>query len=329
MLTDELQIDFPNDHDRELLNDIIGRLSDSTWCEGDPLDITDQEKVRYDWAWFSEVVMHHRRFFFEDYEDNPADDDRSPRVLLERIFECAENYDVIRVLPAGTMLFRARHQAPNTKLTSAQELGTPPKKSANQANRMSPAGIPMFYASDKAETAVRETAKRCGRFALGLFETRRAATILDLTEIPPVPSLFAVIPDSLEFRPKEVLAFLNHVADEMSKPIQRDDRVHIEYVPTQVVTEFVRSRRTEDETRIDGIKYWSAVHPNHASYAIFATQENLLPTNGGIQRPDEDRWLELVSVNEHDVKADHIEQWKTEIPERYERDYQRLLSGDE
>ena len=110
MLTDELQIDFPNDHDRELLNDIIGRLSDSTWCEGDPLDITDQEKVRYDWAWFSEVVMHHRRFFFEDYEDNPADDDRSPRVLLERIFECAENYDVIRVLPAGTMLFRARHQ---------------------------------------------------------------------------------------------------------------------------------------------------------------------------------------------------------------------------
>ena len=188
MLTDELQIDFPNDHDRELLNDIIGRLSDSTWCEGDPLDITDQEKVRYDWAWFSEVVMHHRRFFFEDYEDNPADDDRSPRVLLERIFECAENYDVIRVLPAGTMLFRARHQAPNTKLTSAQELGTPPKKSANQANSMSPAGIPMFYASDKAETAVRETAKRCGRFALGLFETRRAATILGLTEIPPVPS---------------------------------------------------------------------------------------------------------------------------------------------
>ena len=82
LLTDELQMDFPNDHDTELLKEIIDRLPEYVWCQRDPFDVTDQEKARYDWAWFSEVVMHHRRFFFADYEDNPADDHRSPGVLL-------------------------------------------------------------------------------------------------------------------------------------------------------------------------------------------------------------------------------------------------------
>ena len=183
---------------------------------------------------------------------------------------------------------------------------------------MSPAGIPMFYACDNPETALRETASCAGRFVLGYFETRRKSIILDLTNIPPVPSLFAVIPDSLEFIPRVVLGFLNHVADEISKPIQRDDRVHIEYTPTQVVAEYVRSKPTREGAQVDGIKYKSTVHPGYVSYVIFATQDNMLPAPQSPRTQNNDRWLELVSTREEDVEPDDIDRWGKEIANRLE-----------
>src|SRR5262249_23506696 len=45
----------------------------------------------------------------------------------------------------------------------------------------------------------------------------------------------------------------------LAKPIKKDDREHIEYVPTQVVTEFLRHEfRTEGGHRVKGIIYQSA-----------------------------------------------------------------------
>ena len=329
LLSEEIELELPNDYDRKLFQEIIDRLPQRTWCEADPYDVPDRERVRYDWAWFTEVVTHRRRFFFEDYESRPHSNNLSPGKLLERIFEYTENYELFRTIPVGTRLLRSRCQKPETELTSPQELGPPPEEIANQANRMSPAGIPMFYACDNSETALRETAKKAGRFVIGEFETRRPAVILDLTDIPSIPSLFAVISDSVESRPREVLSFLNHISDEISKPVQRDDRVHIEYIPTQVVTEFVRSKLTREGTHVDGIKYRSAVHPEYASYVIFATQDSLLSTEKGTQILDTDRWLELVSTREHDVIQEDIERWEKEIPEQYRRDYRRLLYGND
>ena len=181
----------------------------------------------------------------------------------------------------------------------------------------------MFYGCDYAETALRETAAGPGSFAVGRFKTLRPAVILNLTEIPPVSSLFEVIPETLEFRPREVLTFLNHVREEISKPVQRNDRSHIDYIPTQVITEFVRSQLIGLDTRVDGIKYWSAVHPGHASYVIFATQEDLIPTPGEHRTPGNDRWLGLTDKCEMIVSQEDIEHWKDEVPERYEEDYQR------
>ena len=329
LLTEEIELDLPNDYDGKIFQEIIDQLPQRTWCQADPYDVPGQEKVRYDWAWFTEVLTHRRRFFFEDYESGPHSANLSPGELLERIFQYTENYELFRTLPAGTRLLRARSQKLGEKHTTPQDLGPPPKEIANQANRMSPAGIAMFYACDNPETALRETAKKTGQFVIGEFETRRPAVILDLTDIPSIPSLFAVISDSSEFRPREVLSFLNHIADEISKPVQRDDRVHIEYIPTQVVTEFVRSKLTREGARVDGIKYQSAVHLGHSSYVIFATQDNLLSTEEGPIRLETDRWLELVTTRKQDVIQENIDKWKKEIPERYRRDYHRLLYGND
>jgi len=103
---------------------------------------------------------------------------------------------------------------------------------------MSPAGIVMMYVSEDAGTALAETVDQEGTYVVGEFVTERGALILDLAELPETPSIFYEVPDSMEYDPRQNLIFLHHIAREISRPIARDDRVHVEYVPTQVVTEF-------------------------------------------------------------------------------------------
>jgi hypothetical protein len=154
---------------------------------------------------------------------------------------------------------KAEHHA------TAFALGPPPLEAAVQTNRMSPPGIVMTYVADDAETALAETANKPGRFALGEFVTERDALILDLTRLPHAPSIFAELPDSREYDPRVPLNFLHHVSRVISKPIARDDRAHVEYVPTQVVTELetasiARMRRIKAAT---DISYSDSVDSGH------------------------------------------------------------------
>ena len=129
----------------------------------------------------------------------------------------------------------------------------------------------------------------------GRFERLKPITVLDLTGIPPIPSLFESISDSAEVVPRRALTFLHHIAKEMSRPIERDDRVHVNYVPTQVVTEFIRDQLTWGDTRIEGIRYQSSVHPGHVSYVLFANEAHVESTT---DKPvGYNPWLRLVEVN--------------------------------
>ena len=314
-LFSDIGLDFPQDVDEKLADAVIDHISDHDWCEANPYGLNDMEVARFSWEHFCKVVAHQRRFFFADYSEEPEGEIYSPATVLAKLFEYAENYDLFIPFPAGTQLFRARFQGCGVQLETAQDLGPPPEERATQSNRMSPPGIPMFYAGENKETALRETANASGSFVVGCFETRRPAVLLDLTKVPPIPSLFQEMPEHLEYRPREVLGFLNHIIREMSKPIERDDRVHIEYVPTQVVTEYIRSKLIHERTRIDGIKYPSAAHPGHSSYVLFATQDNLLPNPPNADSlwypMDEDRWLKLTGRSECLVTQEQIDLWKT------------------
>ena len=204
LLLHKLGFDLPRDDSGRLLRELLSLLPDISWCEASPFGLDDEENIRYRGAHFCDVVMHRRRFFFADYNDDTGDDTSSPRQVLNKLFKDAERYDLFRRLPSGTKLFRARFQKPDAKFTTAQELGPPASEFAVQSNRMNPPGTPMFYGCDGPGTAVRETANREGQFATGCFETRRPAIILDLTDIPSVPNLFQAIPDGLDFRPSRV-----------------------------------------------------------------------------------------------------------------------------
>jgi RES domain len=112
--------------------------------------------------------------------------------------------------------------------------------------------------------------------------------VLDLTRVPPVPSFFA--PGARQSRSS--ILFLSRFADgEISRPIERDERIHIEYIPTQVMTEYFR--REFAEAHLLGIRYASAMHAGGVCTALFAGAAAVLEGFPGEEEP-EGRWLRLV-----------------------------------
>src|SRR5206468_10715826 len=99
-------------------------------------------------------------------------------------------FGLVRALPAGREIFRGRQEATATDQT-CRALGSPPAERASQS-RMSPAGIPMFYGAFSPRVAHAETySAKKGRFlTIGRFVTARPLLVLDISQAPPLPSLF-------------------------------------------------------------------------------------------------------------------------------------------
>lgn len=52
------------------------------------------------------------------------------------------------------------------------------------------------------------------------------------------------------------------------QPVARDDRIHTDYVPSQVVTEFLREHKFEAGS-LDGIMYGSVAAPGKRNLVLF------------------------------------------------------------
>jgi hypothetical protein len=114
------------------------------------------------------------------------------------------------------------------------------------------------------------------------------------------------VPDSVEYNPRQNLIFLHEIADEISQPIARDDRVHVEYVPTQVVTEFLRTVATSNGSRIDGIRYRSSRRSGGSSLVLFADQANLvIPENlrDSAYKYNRNHWLQLIGKQDYEITS--------------------------
>jgi len=160
---------------------------------------------------------------------------------------------------------------------------------------MSPAGIPMFYGAFDLDTAHAETfdpAMHAGKaLSVGTFRSLRDLTLLDLAELPPVPSVF-----DLDRQPLiHSLRFLHAFAADISQPIARDGREHIEYVPTQIVTEYFRRLfRSAEGRSLDGIIYRSAKHEGANAFVLFCENEQCIDVDAP---EDEGSLLRLASIS--------------------------------
>ena len=92
---------------------------------------------------------------------------------------------------------------------------------------------------------------------------------MNLAQLPPLPSIF----DTNSRQEREELLFLEAFVDEIKKPIEKNGTEHIEYVPTQVVSEyFSLVFGLKNGECLDGILYPSAVHPSGRNLVLFPTE---------------------------------------------------------
>ncbi len=285
-------VDLPNDHGT-LRKDIANAFPDRTWSTHDPWSSTDAEILQWGWKSFVEAAKHRRRFFFtrkEKKDENDIFDDREsldPGQLLARFGGGCVHSGLIKTVPEGTVILRCRPRSRKSeKFAKARDLGPPPPAFARQ-NRMSPAGIPMFYGSDNKQTTLAEMPELPKHYAIATFETLRPLKVLDLTNVRD-PSIFGMS----ENADYDWLLFMNQFLIDFSSPIKRDDRIHIEYVPTQVITEYLRDAKLGGKPPVEGIKYLSARKPGGICYVLFIDAFGVEPKASDLSGNDEsdERW---------------------------------------
>ncbi len=267
---DEIEDTFENDLLRQ---DVIKALDEKNpvWCKRNYYGLLPHEALRYSWEEFVRVIKHARRYFFsvpDEQREGYYYEEIAPEEFLDRLGEIVTEIGIVRELPEGTHIFRVRVHDPKLIFKSAGELGTAQK--APYSNRMSPVGIPMFYGAFEQGTAVAETYDPSPGpltiITVGKFETARNFPVLDLTRIPDVPSIF----DSEKRGKRPGIIFLHRFTGDLSKPIEKDGREHIEYVPTQVLTEYFRHIYTHPEYgKVLGILYNSSQRPRGKCCVFF------------------------------------------------------------
>lgn len=275
ILLDEAGLELPRDENDKLLYAIISRLSDEVWCEYDWLTLDVDKALRLGWDRFCHIVKHERRFFFQnEAADGDDRDTYSPKDLLSAIATASEDLGLISELATGTVLWRARADLKKGTQHSPQDFGPPPVEFALQSNRMNPPGIPMLYLASNVTTALRETRANAGH--VGRWRLMRPLRVLDLRSIPEVPGIFSDHPRNSRL----TLRFLRHFANDIMQPVARDQRTHIDYLPSQVVTEYLRDYAF-DSFQLDGIVYNSTVSRRGWNLALFSS-----PLELGLVKPD-------------------------------------------
>jgi len=267
--------------DELLFEDI--RLSietDKAW--GDEADYFGDEAdfLKYHWDYFVRVVKHRARYLFGNTNDlRSTTYNLKPYDILKNIGEKVNRYGLVKTMEPGSILYRCRQHPRIEHLKTGQALTSPPTELANQPNRMSPAGISMFYGAFSRETSLAETLDYSRKLdthcTSGVFQTRETLTVIDLSAIPPIPSVF----DQAKWDDLLPIRFLGDFVDDLVKPISRDAKVHIEYVPTQIVTEYFRyafKGSKKKKIKVDGIIYPSSRIPGENACVLFFDHEESL-----------------------------------------------------
>ena len=262
--------------------DVLAAITDAigfdeewtTWSAG-----TDTDDLVYQWERFEAVVKHRSRFVMV-HRTGPLSvahgvARESPMDALGAFLDSVLVYTgrdlgLVRQMPSGSSFFRGRLcERPKDVPVSAVGLGPAPSGKAS-ANRMSPQGISMFYASSDPATAISEIAghgvEPCA--VVAEFLSTRELTVLDLTLTPDPPSPF----DDSRRHEARMIHFLSSFVHSITVPVIPDGRQHVDYAPTQVLTEYLR---WVSDTQIDGIVLPSA-QTNKPTYVMFFDSDSFV-----------------------------------------------------
>lgn len=244
-----------------LVEAVQDSMHDRTWVEKDFALERRDVALHTSWTAFCDIVKYRMRYVLwidasRRDPQYPDGDEVPPSQILDEVARLVDVLDLVQQIPAGTSFFRAQtHGAPDDLDPTAARLGTAPRRYARQPTRMSPAGIPMFYGAGDADTAIREAAKHSGDsyVTCGASETSRDCLLVDFTRLPPIPSMF----DPERGAMRRHLVFLHNFVKDLSSRVEQDLE-HVDYVPTQVLTEYLL-RIHGDGTTYVGLLYNSSI----------------------------------------------------------------------
>lgn len=223
------------------------------------------------WGQFRSDVLNRQRFFNAD-----------AKALLSQIFDGIHLQADAKGRPAfyqiepssELKLYRARvvtgeNQAREIAKAAESEMGTPPL-SLRRAGRMNAAGIPVFYGALEEQTAVAELRPAVGaELCVAAFQLIRPMYVLDFTRFTGSGKQINMF--SLNYlKRKTQWSFMLSFANEISRPILPSDE-HLEYVPTQVVAEYLASMAIKwngKDVNIEAIVFRSAQRPEGRNIVV-------------------------------------------------------------
>ena len=242
----------------------------------DPARETMEVEARdlLDWSWcrFTDSVMYTSRFNFLTAPKPLATGMVCAKDVLSRIGELVIQRGLVKPLPGGQLVYRARTRQPLDSWNPGDEeqLRAPPREKAG-AGRMNPAGIPPLYTALDEETVLREVVPSCIYPPVSVvqakFRTKQVLTVLDLTELPLPPSQFDDEAQTLD----DPMYFLSMFSRDISLQVEKDGAEHIDYVPTQVVAEYLSQvfEPNGPDSHLHGLMYRSAARLTGKNLVLF------------------------------------------------------------
>lgn len=243
------------------LNDAI---ETTQWCQRDPYAATPAQALTWGWESFRKFVKHRRRFTFLTTDHSTADGAGmiAMHAMPAAIADVVAEAGLVKDLPVDSEWWRVRPHPPAESYSSAADLGTPPDSVARD-NRMTPKGIGAFYGASTALGARAEVAgyaEPAHDGSVGMFITAAPMTVVDLRDLPSVPSLF----DADRRHLRAPIKFLNGFVKDATQIADPTDRQNLDYVPTQVVAETFRY-----DLPVDGILWRSSKDKTVTSCVLF------------------------------------------------------------
>lgn len=245
--------------------------SGNDWSVEDPSDT-----LMYGWDNFKEQVLTKTRYLFLAEPEDELSSGRPDYIpiskMLDALGQTCIRENLVTVVPAGTEFYRVRHASSKDYFSTFSEMGVPPMGIAS-AGRMNPAGISYFYVAYEKDTAKKEVLDWSKRWFTAKYCTNVDLKVIDFSMLPDIPSVFE--PDLYDSRHNRY--FLHAFRHDLISPVTKDGKEHVDYVPTQIVSEYFRYHfKVEKEEGVIGLRYPSVKNKDGTNLAIFLSTNDEL-----------------------------------------------------
>ena len=202
----------------------------------------------HSWDEFSTIIKTENRFY--------------NGLFRAELFSSFLTYSISRY-HKGQIFYRARI-CENEIGYGIDQMGAPPQ-GKRKAGRVNPDGICVLYLTSDEETALSEVRASAFDFvSIGIFRLKKDISVVNIASLNNnSPVLYSSGLESLAANNK----IFSSIAKEISKPLRRNDSP-LEYLPTQYITEFIKSNGYA------GVEYASTMKTGGSNIAVF--DENLL-----------------------------------------------------